>query len=68
MDKADCLSRVSAAFSYRPLATEGAGIVGRGVIQLEITRDYLSWKNKDKENVFLFVPIYGITKRIKLTV
>lgn len=55
------------SFAYRPLATEDAGVAGKGVAQIEMSWDYLSWKNKDKENVFLFVPIYGITERIELS-
>src|SRR3990172_5518012 len=57
-----------AAHAYRPFATEDAGVAGKGVAQLEMSWDYLSWKNKDKENVLLFVPIYGITDNIELSV
>lgn len=54
-------------FAYRPLATEDAGVTGKGVTQLEVSWDYLKW-NGDRENVLLFVPIYGITERIELSV
>ena len=54
--------------AYRPFSTEDAGVAGKGVAQIEVSWDYLKWKNKDKENVFLFVPIYGITENIELSV
>lgn len=56
------------SFAYRPFATEDAGVAGKGVAQLEISWDYLKWGNNDRENVILFVPIYGITDRIELSV
>lgn len=55
------------SFAYRPLGTEDAGVAGKGVAQLELSWDYLKW-NGDKEHVFLFVPIYGITERLELSV
>lgn len=55
------------SFAYRPFITEDAGVAGKGVIQFEGSWDYLSWDNDDKENVFLLVPIYGITERIELS-
>lgn len=30
--------------------------------------DYLKWRTGDRENVLLFVPIYGLTERIELSV
>jgi len=53
-------------FAYRPFVTEDAGVAGKGVAQLELSWDYLKW-NGDRENVLLFVPIYGITERIELS-
>ena len=58
----------TSSFAYRPFSTEDAGVAGKGVAQFEVSWDYLKWKNKDKENVFLFVPIYGITENIELSV
>ncbi|MBI5892685.1 MAG: transporter [Deltaproteobacteria bacterium] len=58
----------SPAYAYRPFATEDAGVAGKGVVQLEVSWDHLKWENKDRDNVFLIVPIYGITERIELSV
>jgi hypothetical protein len=55
------------SLAYRPFITEDAGVAGKGVAQLEGSWDYLSWDNDDKENVFLLVPVYGITERIELS-
>lgn len=57
----------SKSFAYRPFATEDAGVAGKGVTQLEVSLDYLKWSNGDGENVFLFVPIYGVTDIIELS-
>ena len=57
----------SKSSAYRPFITEDAGVAGKGVAQFEGSWDYLSWSNDDKENVLLFVPIYGITERIELS-
>ncbi|HWR59808.1 MAG TPA: transporter [Thermodesulfovibrionales bacterium] len=57
----------TSSFAYRPFSTEDAGVAGKGVAQLETSWDYLSWKNRGRENVLLFVPIYGITERIELS-
>lgn len=54
------------SFAYRPLGTEDAGVAGKGVSQLELSLDYLKW-NGDKEQVFLFVPIYGVTDNLELS-
>jgi hypothetical protein len=54
------------SFAYRPLATEDAGVAGKGMAQVEMSQDYFKW-NGDRENVLLFVPIYGITERIELS-
>lgn len=53
--------------AYRPFITEDAGVAGKGVFQTEISWDYLKWGNKDKENIFLLVPIYGITQRTEIS-
>lgn len=55
------------SFAYRPFVTEDAGVAGKGVVQLETSWDYLNWENGDTENVFLLVPIYGITDRIEVS-
>lgn len=57
----------SKSSAYRPFITEDAGVAGKGVAQFEGSWDYLSWGNNDTENIFLFVPIYGITDRIELS-
>ncbi len=54
-------------YAYRPLVTEDAGVAGKGVAQIEVSWDYFSWRGRDRENVLLFVPIYGITERIELS-
>lgn len=53
-------------FAYRPFATEDAGVAGRGVAQLELSRDYLNW-NGGKEDMLLFVPVYGVTPELELS-
>ncbi len=57
----------SSSFAYRPLATEDAGVAGKGAAQLEMSWDHSEWWNNDQENSFLFVPIYGLTRRIELS-
>ena len=54
------------AFAYRPLGTEDAGVAGKGVSQLELGWEYLKW-NGDQEQIFLAVPIYGVTENIELS-
>lgn len=56
--------------AYRPLGTEDAGVAGKGVAQTEVSWDYLKWGNDEvkNENVFLFVPIYGLTENLELSV
>lgn len=56
------------AFAYRPLGTEDAGVAGKGVAQTEMSWDYLKWKNDDVEQVFMLVPIYGLTDNLELSV
>lgn len=58
----------SSSFAYRPLATEDAGVAGKGVAQAEVSWDNIKWKNGDKEDIFLFVPIYGLTENLELSV
>lgn len=57
----------SPAHAYRPFTTEDAGVAGKGVVQMELSWDYIRWDNGDEENNFLLVPIYGITERIELS-
>ena len=56
--------------AYRPLGTEDAGVAGKGVAQTEVSWDYLKWGNGEVkgENVFLLVPIYGLTDNLELSV
>jgi len=56
------------AHAYRPFVTEDAGVAGKGVLQLEVSWDYLKWENDEKDNIFLFVPVIGVTERIELSV
>ena len=53
-------------FAYRPFATEDAGVAGKGVAQLELSRDYMNWGG-DKENVGLLVPVFGVSSRLELS-
>lgn len=53
--------------AYRPLTTEDAGVAGQGVAQLELSWDYLRWGHDDHEQTLLFVPIYGLTRRIEVS-
>ena len=57
-------------FAYRPLGTEDAGVAGKSVAQTEVSWDYLKWGNGDvrNENIFLLVPIYGLTDNLELSV
>lgn len=59
---------VSNSFAYRPLGTEDAGVAGKGVAQTEISWDHLKWKNNDTEQVWMLVPIYGVTANLELSV
>ncbi|MDO8724045.1 MAG: transporter [Syntrophales bacterium] len=54
------------SFAYRPLGTENAGVAGKGVSQLELGWEYLKW-NGDQEQIFLAVPIYGVTENLELS-
>jgi len=62
------LLAASSSFAYRPLATEDAGVAGKGIAQAEVSWDNITWKNSDKEDIFLFVPIYGLTENLELSV
>jgi opacity protein-like surface antigen len=62
------LLAASNAFAYRPLSTEDAGVAGKGVAQAEVSWDNIKWKNDDKEDIFLLVPIYGLTENLELSV
>ncbi len=57
----------SNSFAYRPLATEDAGVAGKGVAQAELSWDNIKWKNSDREDIFLLVPIYGLTENLELS-
>ncbi len=54
-------------YSYRPFGTEDAGVAGKKVFQSEFSYDYLKWTDGSTDNVFLLVPIYGITERIEFS-
>ena len=56
------------ASAYRPLTTENAGVAGKGVARTEVSWDNIKWKNADKEDIFLLVPIYGLTENLELSV
>lgn len=58
------------AFAFRPLGTEDAGVAGKGVVQVEVSWDYLKWDNAelDQEKVFQVVPIFGITESLELSI
>jgi hypothetical protein len=58
----------SPAFAYRPLGTEDAGVAGKGIFQTEISYDYLKWSDGKLENVYLFVPIYGLTENFEFSI
>lgn len=53
-------------YAYRPLGTEDASVAEKGVTQLELSWDYLRW-GKDKEYVFLAVPVYGVTENLEIS-
>jgi len=55
------------ASAYRPLQTEDAYVAGKGVVQTELSYDHLKWKNGDEDNVFLAVPIVGLTETLELS-
>ena len=59
----------NSVYAYRPFITEDASVAGKGVIQLEVSWDYLRWENDDDEHTLIFfVPIIGVTERIELSV
>ncbi|MBM2839146.1 MAG: hypothetical protein HW415_1771 [Deltaproteobacteria bacterium] len=62
------LLAASNSFAYRPLTTEDAGVAGKGVAQAEVSWDNIKWKNSDKEDIYLLVPIYGLTENLELSV
>lgn len=53
--------------AYRPLGTEDAGVAGKGVAQTEVSYDYIKWKNDDVEEVYMLVPIYGLTENLEIS-
>ncbi len=55
------------ASAYRPFGTEDAGVAGDGVAQMEISYDYLKWKGDDRDQIFLFVFIYGLSERLEVS-
>ena len=56
------------AFAYRPFATEDAGVVGKGVLELEASLDHARWRGGDRDVALLLVPVYGVTQRLELSV
>lgn len=62
-----CLFLCKPSFAYRPLGTEDAGVAGKEVAQMEISWDYLKWKNDDFGQIFLLVLIYGINERLEVS-
>ncbi len=57
----------SAAFAYRPLMTEDAGVAGKAVFQSEFNFDYLKWGDGKLENNLLLVLIYGLSDNIEFS-
>jgi hypothetical protein len=55
------------SFAYRPFTTEDAGVAGKGVFQTELSWDYLKYDNRDKDSLFLFVPIFGVSENLELS-
>ena len=43
-------------------------MAGRGVFQTELSWDYLKWSDGKPENNLLFVPIYGLTDNLEVSV
>lgn len=63
------LITTTSAFAYRPFNTEDAGVAGNGVLQTEISYDFLKWKGGDTDQIFLLVsPIYGPTENLELSI
>lgn len=58
---------ISYSFAARPLTTEDAGVAGNRIFQIEIGTDYTIQDNNDKNYSTVFVPIYGITENIELS-
>lgn len=57
------------ALAYRPLNTEDSGVASKGVIQGELSYDYLKWKNGATDQTILFVaPIYGLAENLELSI
>jgi hypothetical protein len=57
------------SLAYRPFTTEDAGVSGKGVLQTEISYDFIKWKNGDSDQIFLLVfPIYGPWERLEVSV
>lgn len=55
-------------FAYRPFSTEDAGVAGKNVFQLELSRDVTSWKTQQEDQIFLFVPVLGLSERMEASV
>ncbi len=55
------------SFGYRPFITEDAGVAGYGVFQLEHSWDHIQWRNGEREDIILLVPIYGFTKSFEMS-
>ncbi len=62
------LVKINDVQAGRPFATEDAGVAGKGIFQLELGREYADQSNDDNEFFFQFVPIYGLTERLELSV
>ncbi|OGC21671.1 hypothetical protein A2310_06855 [candidate division WOR-1 bacterium RIFOXYB2_FULL_37_13] len=56
------------SYAYRPFGTEDTGVAGKGVFQTELSFDHLKWNDGSLEQVFLFVPIFGISDNLELSV
>lgn len=62
-----CSHLPGSSFASRPFVTEDAGVAGKGIVQFELSWDYLKWRNNDREHVFTFVPIIGIADEVELS-
>ncbi len=55
------------SFGYRPYITEDAGVAGYGTFQLEHSWDHIQWRNGEREDIILLVPIYGFTNSFEMS-
>ncbi|MFC1480235.1 transporter [Candidatus Omnitrophota bacterium] len=56
------------AYAVRPLSTEDASVVGRGTGEAEIGFEYARQDNRDDNYAVIFMPIYGITEYMQVSI